>query len=326
MKRWLGVAALAFAVLLSSCGPDSETPPERLAQSVTGGQIDNGHAAVGRLLGAAQTTCSATLIGPKTAVTAAHCIPDGGSMQVQFNGAQSVAVSQARVHPDYVDGFEKNFDIALLKLASAPAVDSAVVSEAAPRRGQPVTVVGYGATACKSADAGVDAGFSCTGAGTKRSATNSVEQVYQSFISIAGDGGPCMGDSGGAVFAMLDGQELLVAMPVHGALPCGTRAYAHRLDAVLGWLQTQTDGGIRSVIPPDSGSEPDPDPGSKHDAGTQGTDDGGTVPVPPGPRNRPLGPVYGGCSQLPQTLVPWGLLLVTLVFGARRSRKNSVPR
>jgi hypothetical protein len=225
-------ARLSAALILCSCGPVElgGAPQSRAAvqrDAIIGGTVDNGDPEVFELLivdtanpnnGAG---CSATLIGSKTLLTAAHCVDPRTIMataidiyalnqtndqNVGFN--QMIHVTKMQYHPNW-DPMTLSNDMGLALLEHSPqgvnpkpwntqAIDNLT--------GQPLRAAGYGATM---------GGTNPTGGGTKR-------EVSLTFVQIAAEQfelgdmtghGICHGDSGGPSFYTFgDGVERIVGV------------------------------------------------------------------------------------------------------------------
>ena len=72
----------------SACLPQNELAPRQAQSSVderiVGGLPTNAYPAVGALVDAAGTHCTATLIGPKHLLTASHCLDDARPRELSF--------------------------------------------------------------------------------------------------------------------------------------------------------------------------------------------------------------------------------------------------
>jgi hypothetical protein len=223
------------ATLHLGCGPAGEEVGE-LRIPITDGQTYSGHPAVGYLK-VGSSLCTATLVGARTVLTAAHCIISGATHTVFLAGVGYPAQS-LYPHPAWNEQTLAN-DIAVVRLQSAPTVTPAAVARKAVNVGLKLTLVGYGTSAETLKDALV-----------KRIAVNSVKEVWPTRFSIVGTGSgignTCHGDSGGPAFALQDGREVQVGVTSAGVVPCGTLGYDTRVDAYLSWLEQSADGDLAS--------------------------------------------------------------------------------
>jgi hypothetical protein len=250
----ISIVIVLVLALFPGCAVPAAGPTGQAA-AISGGTPHAGHPAVGRLrVGTAG--CGGTLVGKKTVLTAAHCVDGGGVSTFVLDDGSSFEVEKTTLHPGYANreppawDWRRSFsDLALLRLKQAPPIDGIAVSTVAPARGLPLTIVGYGAAQCRVVDAGStnDAGgapTACDGADVKRSADNSVAEVFEHELSIEGAANACVGDSGGAVLATVAGKEVLIGLPSHGELPCGTRSYALRVDAFFAWIDETAEHDV----------------------------------------------------------------------------------
>jgi secreted trypsin-like serine protease len=165
------------------------------AQPVTNGAADSGDDAVVALVNAPtkQVICTASIIGPHTAITAAHCIAnrDPTTLRVFFGssigfGGLFLQVSDTRAHPGFDPGGR---DIALLTLRQRAPVAPLVLEPAlaATLVDTSIRVVGFGLT-----------GGSVDDAGDKRAGTARIASLRpEELIAVPGPSLSCLGDSGG---------------------------------------------------------------------------------------------------------------------------------
>ncbi|MHB8879051.1 MAG: S1 family peptidase, partial [Myxococcaceae bacterium] len=154
---------------------------------------------------AVRTVCSATLIGQRTLVTAAHCVDparQAGATSVSIKATNKMIASQAstselidivetRLHPSWDPlAAKSSYDIALLLLATPATPAPREINRAGLSGfvGQPMRVVGYGRT-----------DPSTSNSGTRRAVTVNVtsDDSDHVFFGASGSTGICAGDSGG---------------------------------------------------------------------------------------------------------------------------------
>ena len=205
----------------------------------------------------ATTRCSATLIGPRTLLTAAHCVDPSmlGATSVSITasnvptdadvivGVNTVRVVETRLHPSWTALARLGNDLALLLLERAQTASPSPWNRQplAGLGGEPVRAVGYGADA-------PDAGRM----GTKRTVDLSLRQLTAELIYLGNlvDKGICHGDSGGPTFLVFgDGVERLVGVHSFTRTEDCLDGADTRVDAkasfILQWL-SEKDASCRS--------------------------------------------------------------------------------
>lgn len=228
-------AALFLSVLsiASACGPvDEDLNAERefddAHAAIVGGTFSTTYKSVYWLFDfQAGYSCSATLIGSRTLLTAAHCAdnPNGqygatneDDYDNAFDGAGNpiagkfIQVTAKRIHSGWVTstgGNDQRFDIALLRLASSP-------TNAAPMAWNQQSLAGFDSTSKTLVAVGYGkTSGSDTSNSQRRQVTLPFEHVEPYFVYM-GNGttkGICQGDSGGPSFhTFTDGVERVVGV------------------------------------------------------------------------------------------------------------------
>jgi MYXO-CTERM domain-containing protein len=236
---------------LAACGPDQHVEDvedvedvESAGRAITNGTTHTGHPSVGKLIfsrtgGTKQDgACTATLVGTKTVLSAAHCLLYPNTDWVS-DKAVLYKSSKVIVHPKYNKSTPYNYDLGLVLLKSAPVgITPSRVAVVAPAAGTALSMIGYGETYKGAGDNGV-----------KRIATNKVNAVKTLYFTITGasgsDGNACYGDSGGPVLIKQGGQEAVSGVLSYITGACGTNTYATRMDLYTSWLQKESGGDIK---------------------------------------------------------------------------------
>jgi uncharacterized protein YkwD len=234
-----GLALVALALgacegigLLSSgeVGEGPAVTPEGGGSTDPGNPIDDGHPTVGRVFSGSQT-CSGTLVGSRTVLTAGQCV-EGTSASFVL-GEKSHASSKVVRHPDF-KGPGQN-DLALVILGAPVGVTVSTISAAAPTVGLIVTLVGH-----ENA--------------SKRMLSNTVASLNAISFAFAGAASSCSGDLGGPSFVKISGTESLIGVHTTRSSFCGASGIDSRVDYYNAWMNTASGGDVPSA----SGSTPPP--------------------------------------------------------------------
>ncbi len=154
--------------------------------------------------------CTSTIVGPKTLVTAAHCVKDGESGSLKLNGT-TITVNCTH-HPAYTQQ-NNTADFALCSSdveMSGVLFENISTSLAYPRKGQKLTLLGYG---CRK-EGGTDHAFGQLYAGEavviRTPAPPNLDIVTQGGAAL------CFGDSGGAPYIRTGGRRYIAGINSRG--------------------------------------------------------------------------------------------------------------
>ncbi len=223
---------LAACGLLVACGTSVDlmgAAPGTHTQPIVGGGPAVNAAQVHQLRistdGATVTsTCSATLIGARTLLTAAHCVdPKRFGVPVLFLTASNAAdtagatdwvkVTETRLHPAWAP-LTLEHDVALVLLETSPGLTPMPWNAAAleGKGGAPIRTIGYGTT-----------GPTAGGGGVRRQVALTIRQLEPDRIKIGDQdaAGICSGDSGGpSLHTFADGVERVIGVHSSSAASC----------------------------------------------------------------------------------------------------------
>lgn len=290
-------AVAACAILLLSVAVQAQ---ESVHQPIVNGVDTGGFPAVSLLfIDNAQGTgsCTGTLIGCRTILTAAHCVCEGdtaascsagvgGIAFLPSGGAQAFA--NATVHPGY--DFPRN-DLAVVRLANpiSGVAPMPINESAAAGPGVTGLAVGYGLT---RGDVGQSGGIKRGGVATLAACPAVVQSTnlcadLEAPLGPAGeDSGICQGDSGGPLLLSSDNRLLVggVASGVTGnCLPPAQGIWA-RVFKDRAWIRSVAGGDLDQTR---CGNGPQAGEATAPIASVVGTIAGGatqdyTLPVPAG--------------------------------------------
>jgi secreted trypsin-like serine protease len=192
--------------------------------------------------------CTATVITPTVALTAAHCLVDWGGDPVDADEVLLALGSDAadpealiepasvEVHPDYdaYDG-DAEHDVALLIFDAPLARVTPLIANCAPLTGlvgDDVQNVGYGETEYDEDNS------------RRLWAVQEVVSLttHDFVVDAHGDAGVCFGDSGGpSLQTMSDGVVRIIGTLSWGDAECGARDHFARVDRNCEFIETFAD-------------------------------------------------------------------------------------
>ncbi len=252
---------LSFLLLLESLPLEAAPAPRRLDSKIVNGSLDFLHPTVGLLI-TNGGVCTATLIGCQTVLTAAHCIctPPGGATldgtacrarpdlldpsQKSFflQHAGTFAVASVEVNPDFL--VEVQGDEAILRLASPVSniVPSSIATVTKPAVGRAGEIVGFGTTQGGLRDFGIKRHGAVTVAPCTGAAAGHVCWDFKNPIGLPETGSnSCSGDSGGPLFTLEGGRQVIAGVTSYGNASCLPNDNAHNADVFRdsAWILSQ---------------------------------------------------------------------------------------
>jgi V8-like Glu-specific endopeptidase len=238
MKR-LVLLCLTLALTVG-CSPDLDPDDVAFrASAIVNGTSDLAHDPVGIVYGGGMGGCTGTLIAANKVLTAAHCVltqtqPYKVMYPIYFYvgdmfGPKYKAISVA-THPSYAGGNQADLAVFVLD-KNVPNAAPYTMSSVAPKKGEKVTIVGYGLP-----------GDNVGAFGWKRRGETEVDQVLPAVFTFSGGTGTqgmvCNGDSGGPSFIWRNNKEILVGVHSTSAKGCDSYGVDMRVDAYLNWITT----------------------------------------------------------------------------------------
>jgi hypothetical protein len=261
MLSWIATTGWACVLLFLGLALPAQA---QIEPNIVAGTATSDWPSVGSL-DTGSGTCTATLIGCRTVLTAAHCIcdpagtgaacPDGTNLldpadylvyfhhagdQDPFSPSFGVfPVSDVQVAPTYQFGVSS--DLALLELAFPvrgirPAPFNTLVS---PPDGTGATIVGFGTTSDVAADSGVKReGTATTGSCVPAGVPDATHVCWSSLPSTT-----CLGDSGGPLFADVGAGTTVAGVHSGGADLCVAGDVAYDADVFVDRTWIDSAGG-----------------------------------------------------------------------------------
>ncbi len=232
---------------------------------ITHGVADTAHPNVGILNRPGGQYCTATLIGSRSVLTAAHCVEAGG--EYSFELEQGIYPAQeVIIHPLFALNislpelpgagsvwYDNDLGVALLSEEVLGLRPAGLLLEP-PQLGEAITLVGFGSSTQGTSR-------------IKHRAENVIGALGEKYLlygdSLGLTGGPattCSGDSGGPTFIMREGMELLVGAHSMSGPSCEGYGYDMRVGYFIDWIKeiTQQNLGVTGDHTPPTVSFRDP--------------------------------------------------------------------
>lgn len=232
---------MACILLVIACTEANSSGELEIASAkrigIVGGELTSEYEAVGVLMVDDVMQCTATLIGMKKILTAAHCVTGLLPQEVTFATGPKVYeplrrfdVARINIHPDFDPETRRN-DIATLYLSTAPKIPFIRVNRRpmnASWIGQDVLFIGYGAD-LEDVEP-VDIGY-------KRIASMTIDAVDDDTFQY-GDAGKntCIGDSGGPAIVYQYNQPRVIGITSNGDPFCMFYGIDVRVDRYIEFI------------------------------------------------------------------------------------------
>lgn len=226
-----GTTALGFVVgMVTACSSGEFV--EQSQQRIVNGEMSQSDESVVALVYRGQQFCTGTMVGRRTVVTAAHCLPPHidlplTSIEVFFGNdisdqtGSKIPVVDGIANPSWNTNIVAG-DVGVIAIAHDAPVEPMPMAyvdvTTAGMLGSDARAVGFGIT-----------GVNGTGNGTKRTGQLTIDRYDASSIYLRpGPSATCNGDSGGALLMLQDGVEVLGG--IHSRSDCGSSIIAERVD------------------------------------------------------------------------------------------------
>jgi hypothetical protein len=249
---WLLMAVLGAGCAEPLADEELDQPDDSVTAAIVGGVAEPNHRYV-VALGNSGPSCTGTVIGKRTVITAGHCMGSVGNAYFGQSSANwtAIKVSESIRHPKYLEICDQDatYDVAVLKLASDAPTQAAPLYRAkldnTPKHvGPSWTWVGYGKT------------NTSTGTGTRRAVTfpikligpaagmGSLCEIPETLIyTMTTNRNACNGDSGGPSFFIYGGVEYIAGVTSSGDNACVQDGTQQRTDQpyIDEFIQAQID-------------------------------------------------------------------------------------
>ena len=250
------VIALAILVPLLSAGPAAAesavsqdlprfrasdapaVPPGEVSPLIVNGEAATSSRGLAALHIDGKFECTGSIIAPRWVLTAKHCVEGyrDQAMAVRVkslrygSGGGVVAVIEAE------SVVRSIHDIALVRLSRSANAEYVPLASAHPKIGTTNYVFGWGRT-CPT----------CAASPTLKRATVTVTGISDAYSPMGteirvspGNGAPCLGDSGGPMFKLVDGKRYQVGVVSWGSSTCTGSSYFASVPISRDWIRGVT--------------------------------------------------------------------------------------
>lgn len=243
-----GIQALLAIVTVEGAGFTVAEASEVAEPAIIGGEsTDPGeYPATGALVRGRTYRCTATLIAPDIAVTAAHCLVDQGWGDFNFTLDADLTDSVDDLIPILAFHQHPNYEASGAQNSIGQRNDIGVIILEEPTEGIEVERLGGGDQLSDGSELslcgyGRDSWSNQRTAGVKRDAVVFVDDMTDwELQSVDEDPQPCKGDSGGPLFATTaDGRRIaaLVSRAVGAENMCASGAIYTRMEPYIDWVE-----------------------------------------------------------------------------------------